>query len=124
MDFRVAKILRFGGMRTQVGVDIYNLMNVDVVTAYNQTFVPGGPWLAPTALQPARYARLSLGVRLLNRDVTCGASLVRLALTNPGLQRGSANTYTALAPLAVSASGVTTVCVAAIGPPPDVMAMN
>jgi len=40
------------------------------------------------------------------------------------LYRGSANTYTALAPLAVSASGVTTVCVAAIGPPPDVMAMN
>ena len=38
--------------------------------------------------------------------------------------RGSANTYTALAPLAVSASGVTTVCVAAIGPPPAVMAMN
>jgi hypothetical protein len=38
--------------------------------------------------------------------------------------RGSANTYTALAPLVVSASGVTTVCVAAIGPPPDVMAMN
>ena len=43
VDFRVAKILRFGGRRTQVGVDIYNLMNVDVVTAYNQTFVPGGP---------------------------------------------------------------------------------
>jgi len=62
MDFRAAKILRFGGMRTQVGVDIYNLMNVDVVTAYNQTFVPGGPWLAPTALQPARYARISLEV--------------------------------------------------------------
>jgi hypothetical protein len=60
MDFRVAKILRFGGRRTQIGVDIYNLMNVDVVTAYNQTFVPGGPWLTPTALQPARYARISM----------------------------------------------------------------
>ncbi len=41
-------------------MDVYNLMNVDVVTAYNQTFVPGGPWLAPTALQPARYARFSM----------------------------------------------------------------
>ena len=60
IDFRVAKILRFGGRRAQVGVDIYNLMNTDVVTAYNQTFVPGGPWLAPTALQPARYARFSM----------------------------------------------------------------
>ena len=49
-------------MRTQFGVDVYNLMNVDVVTAYNQTFVPGGPWLQPTALQPARYARLSLEI--------------------------------------------------------------
>jgi hypothetical protein len=59
MDFRVAKIFRYGGTRALIGVDIYNLMNVDVVTAYNQTFVPGGPWLAPTALQPARYARIS-----------------------------------------------------------------
>ena len=62
MDFRVAKVFRYGGTRAQVGVDIYNLMNVDVVTAYNQTFVPGGPWLAPTALQPARYARISMQV--------------------------------------------------------------
>jgi hypothetical protein len=59
MDFRVAKVFRYGGLRTLIGVDVYNLMNVDVVTAYNQTFVPGGPWLTPTALQPARYARIS-----------------------------------------------------------------
>ena len=62
MDFRVAKILRFGGTRSLVGVDIYNLLNTDVVTAYNQTFVPGGQWLTPTALQPARYARISMEV--------------------------------------------------------------
>ena len=49
-------------MRTQFGVDIYNLMILDVVTAYNQTFIRGGPWLAPTALQPARYARISMEV--------------------------------------------------------------
>jgi hypothetical protein len=60
MDFRVAKIVRFGGKRAQVGVDMYNLLNTDVVTAYNQTFVPGGPWLTPTAIQPARYARISM----------------------------------------------------------------
>jgi hypothetical protein len=60
MDFRAAKIFRYGGTRAQVGVDVYNLMNVDVVTAYNQTFVPGGPWLTPTALQPARYLRISM----------------------------------------------------------------
>ena len=62
MDFRVAKILRFGGRRAQVGVDLYNLMNTDVVTAYNQTFVAGGPWLTPTAIQPARYARFSMEI--------------------------------------------------------------
>ena len=62
IDFRVAKIFRYGGKRTQLGVDVYNLMNVDVVTAYNQTFVPGGPWLTPTALQPARYARISMEI--------------------------------------------------------------
>jgi hypothetical protein len=62
IDFRVAKIFRYGGKRVQAGVDVYNLMNVDVVTAYNQTFVPGGSWLTPTALQPARYARISMEV--------------------------------------------------------------
>ena len=62
LDFRAAKILRLGGRRAQVGVDLYNLMNVDVVTAYNQTFVPGGAWLTPTALQPARYARFSMQI--------------------------------------------------------------
>jgi hypothetical protein len=60
IDFRVAKIFRYGGTRAQVGFDLYNLMNVDVVTNYNQAFVPGGSWLTPTALQPARYARISM----------------------------------------------------------------
>ena len=59
IDFRVAKILRYGRTRTQVGVDIYNLTNTDVVTSYNQTFVAGGAWLTPTAIQPARYVKIS-----------------------------------------------------------------
>jgi hypothetical protein len=59
LDLRVAKILRYAGMRTQIGVDIYNLMNTDVVTERNEGFVPGGSWLIPTAIQPARYARIS-----------------------------------------------------------------
>src|SRR5439155_14254938 len=40
IDFRVAKILRYGRTRTQVGVDIYNLTNTDVVTGFNQAFSP------------------------------------------------------------------------------------
>jgi hypothetical protein len=29
------------------------------VTTYNQGFVPGGAWLIPAEIQPARYARIS-----------------------------------------------------------------
>ena len=58
MDFRVAKIFRYGRTRSQVGVDLYNLTNSDVVTTYNQTFVPNGAWLTPTAIQPARYIKI------------------------------------------------------------------
>jgi hypothetical protein len=58
IDFRVAKILRYGRTRTQVGVDIYNATNTDVVTSYNQTYVAGGAWLTPTGIQPARYVKV------------------------------------------------------------------
>ena len=60
VDMRIAKILRFGGYRTQIGVDIYNVVNTDVVTAYNNGYSPTGAWLTPTAILPARYARFNL----------------------------------------------------------------
>jgi hypothetical protein len=59
IDLRLAKILRFGSTRTQVGVDVFNVLNADTVTNYNFGFVPGGSWLTPTAIVPARYARIS-----------------------------------------------------------------
>jgi len=59
VDLRVVKILRYGGMRSQVGVDVFNLLNNDVVTNRNEGFVPGGTWLRPTQIQPARYARIN-----------------------------------------------------------------
>jgi hypothetical protein len=62
MDVRIAKIIRFRGTRAQVGVDVYNLLNTDVVTAYNNGYSPTGAWLTPTTIQPARYARLNLEV--------------------------------------------------------------
>jgi hypothetical protein len=62
IDMRIAKILRFGNTRTQVGVDIYNLLNADTVTNYNFGFVPGGSWLTPTTIIPARYARITAQV--------------------------------------------------------------
>ena len=59
-DLRVAKIFRYGRTRTQIGVDVYNLTNTDVVTGFNQTFSPTTTtWLTPTSIQPARYAKIS-----------------------------------------------------------------
>ena len=40
IDMRIAKILRFRGTRAQFGVDIYNLLNTDVVTAVQQRLQP------------------------------------------------------------------------------------
>jgi len=57
VDFRVAKLLRFGGRRVQVGVDVFNLMNSNVPQGYLQTFGP--TWLRPTSVMDARFARVS-----------------------------------------------------------------
>lgn len=59
IDLRVAKILRFGRTRTNVGVDIYNLLNSSAVLTYNQAFNPGGRWLVPTTVLAARFAKIS-----------------------------------------------------------------
>ena len=60
IDFRAAKILRFGRTRTQIGIDVYNVLNSDTVTMYNNGYNPTGAWLTPTAILPARYVRLNL----------------------------------------------------------------
>jgi hypothetical protein len=60
VDLRVGKLLRFGTTRTLVAVDIFNLLNADTVTLYNFGFVAGGSWLTPTAITPARYAKIAV----------------------------------------------------------------
>ena len=40
IDLRVAKILRFGRTRTNVGFDISNITNAAPVLTYNETFIP------------------------------------------------------------------------------------
>ena len=68
IDFRVAKIFRFGRTRTQVGLDIYNLTNTDVVTSYNQTFSPTIDDVADADGDSAGAVREDQrAVRLLNR---------------------------------------------------------
>jgi outer membrane receptor protein involved in Fe transport len=61
IDFRVGKILRFGRTRTQVALDVYNLLNSDYVQTVNNTFVPNTPgWLTPLTVAPARYAKVNV----------------------------------------------------------------
>jgi hypothetical protein len=70
VDMRFAKIFRFGGKRTDVGVDLYNLFNVNTPTGYDGTYDvtpaaglgPGGEWLRPTGIVSPRFARLNLTV--------------------------------------------------------------
>jgi hypothetical protein len=63
LDFRVAKIFRLRRMRTQVGLDVYNVTNTDVVTGFNQAFSPANTtWLTPTSIQPARYVKINAQV--------------------------------------------------------------
>jgi len=60
LDFRIAKILKFGRARTQVGLDLYNALNSSAVQTYNQTF--GSAYLTPTLVLPARFAKVSAQV--------------------------------------------------------------
>jgi hypothetical protein len=63
LDFRVAKIFRYGRTRTQVGLDVFNVTNTDAVTGFNQAFSPTtASWLTPTAIQPARYVKVNAQV--------------------------------------------------------------
>ncbi len=58
-DLRIAKILRFGRTRTNIGVDIYNLLNSSAVLTNNAAFNPGGTWLVPTSVITPRFAKVS-----------------------------------------------------------------
>ena len=60
LNMRVGKVFRFGGSRANVGVDIYNLLNAATPLSYNQAFIPNGPWLTPTSVLSARFAKLSM----------------------------------------------------------------
>ena len=66
-DVRLAKILRFGRTRTNIGFDIYNILNSSAVLSYNQAFSPSIPagagaaaWLSPTAVLQPRFLKFSV----------------------------------------------------------------
>jgi hypothetical protein len=58
LDFRVAKIIRFGTRRVMAGLDLYNVLNSDIVLSQDQTFGP--TWLRPQTLIQARFAKFSM----------------------------------------------------------------
>jgi hypothetical protein len=57
IDVRIAKLLRFGGRRVDIGVDLYNLLNANTGTTFDQTFA--GSWLRPTAVKAPRFLRFN-----------------------------------------------------------------
>ena len=63
LDLRFAKILTFGRMRYNIGVDIINLTNSNAILTYNQNFNPAvttgsQAWLAPTSVLTPRFFKL------------------------------------------------------------------
>ena len=63
LDLRFGKILRFGGTRTNIGLDLYNLFNANTGTAYNQGYdalTNGATWLRPTAILNPRFVRFNV----------------------------------------------------------------
>jgi hypothetical protein len=67
-DLRLAKIVRWGRTRTNIGFDVYNVGNAAPVLTYNQAFVlpnasnPAGTWLQPTSVLQPRFAKFSVQV--------------------------------------------------------------
>ena len=60
LDLRVAKNLRFGSTRTNVGLDIFNIFNSNPVLTYNQTYSPTTTtWLRPNSVLQPRYVKVS-----------------------------------------------------------------
>jgi hypothetical protein len=69
IDMRFAKILRFGGRRADIGVDLGNLLNTNYTTTYESNYqysagnaALGGTWNNPTAVYTPRFVRWNLTV--------------------------------------------------------------
>ena len=61
VDLRLAKVLRFGRTRTNVGIDIYNLFDAAPVLTYTQTYSPTTTtWLRPNSVLAARFMKFSV----------------------------------------------------------------
>jgi hypothetical protein len=54
LDFRIAKLLRFGRTRSSVNFDLYNALNGNAVMTENFNFAA---WRRPTRILEARFAK-------------------------------------------------------------------
>jgi hypothetical protein len=68
VDMRFAKIVRFGRARTDIGVDLFNLLNANYATGFNTTYGPTDTtprpsgWGTPSSLVNPRFVRLNFTV--------------------------------------------------------------
>jgi hypothetical protein len=63
VDMRFAKVLHFGKKRANVGMDLYNVLNVNTPTTYESVYDPatnGARWMQPTAVLGSRFARVNV----------------------------------------------------------------
>jgi hypothetical protein len=56
LDFRVAKVFRFGGTRTNINFDFYNMLNANSVIGEN--FAYGATWRQPTSILTPRMFKI------------------------------------------------------------------
>jgi hypothetical protein len=66
VDMRFSKIIRIGRVRSNVGIDLYNLFNSNTGTGFNQVYgnaltpaTIGAAWLRPTTILNPRYLRFN-----------------------------------------------------------------
>ena len=69
IDMRFAKVLRFGRTRTDIGVDLYNLLNSNYALSYESNYTSsvanaanGGAWQNPTSILSPRFAQLNFTI--------------------------------------------------------------
>ena len=66
VDMRFAKVVRFGHTRSDVGIDLNNLLNTNYATGYNTTYIyntDNAPrvsgWGTPTSIYTPRFVRVN-----------------------------------------------------------------
>jgi Carboxypeptidase regulatory-like domain len=60
LDFRIGKVMRFGGQRALFALDLFNALNLDTVLVNNFQYDPQGSWLVPQEVLTARTAKITV----------------------------------------------------------------